>query len=181
MYRVSENAENLTISNNIHLFDSPRCTNWILHGFSILQPHAPDWSINTCIKSSVFSIHMTVHTHMHLYTFTSTNIITQKEKCVSNKDQFIYNVSLEFKSKVSQLSKWMKTSKHFTTEDFKFLESQIMCGLQGYSSHSIATASNVTKVTIQFLFCFREDWYPFYINQYKGYILDYFLEPISTG
>ncbi len=30
------------------------------------------------------------------------------------KDQLIYNVG--FKSKDSQLSKWMKTSKHFATE-----------------------------------------------------------------
>lgn len=117
MYKVSENVENLTISNNIHLFHSPRCTNWILHGFSKLQPHALDWSINTCIKCSVFSIHIAVHTHTHLYTFTSTNITTQKqkkEKCVSTN---IKTSSFTmFKSKDSQLSKWMKTSKHFATE-----------------------------------------------------------------
>lgn len=117
MYKVYENVENLTISNNIHLFDSPRCTNWILHGFSKWQAHALDWSINTCRKCSVFSIHMTVHTHTHFYTFTSTNIITQKqkkEKCVSTniKTSSFTMFQLVLNPK-TQLSKWMKTSKHF--------------------------------------------------------------------
>lgn len=149
MYKVSENAENLTISNNIHLFDSPRCTNWILHGFSKLQPHALDWSINTCIKCSVFSNHMTVHTHTHLYTFTSTNIITQKqkkEKCVSTniKTSSFTMFQLVLNPKTHSFQNEWKLANILPLRWLQIIESQMkFCvGFRGYSSHSIATTSN---------------------------------------
>lgn len=138
MYKVSENAENLTISNNIHLFDSHRGTNWILHGFSKLQPHALDWSINTCIKCSVFSNHMTVHTHTHLYTFTSTNIITQKqkkEKCVSTniKTSSFTMFQLVLNPKTHSFQNEWKLANILPLRwlQIHWISNEVLCGLQG--------------------------------------------------
>lgn len=139
MYKVSENVENLTqsqSSSTFIFFDSPRRTNRILHGFSKLQPHAWDWSINTCIKCSVFSIRITVHTHTHLYKFTSTNNITQKQKekrkCVSTNIKT--SSCTMFKSVLKTHSFQNKTFCHW--EDFSQIHSisnEVLCGLQGLS------------------------------------------------
>jgi len=66
LYKVSKNVENLTISkkfNNFHLFDSPRCTNWILHGFSKLQPRFRLFNKYLHKMFSVFCPYSCAHPH----------------------------------------------------------------------------------------------------------------------
>lgn len=171
MYRVSENAQNLTISNNIHLFDSPRCTNWFLQGLWKLQPHAPDWSINTCIKCSVFSIHMTVYTHMHLCTFTSTNISLHKKTNVfqiKTSSFTMFRLVLNPKTHSFQNEWKLANISHF---DFIFLECQIKFCVGFRVIQVTLLQQQVMLLKWLYSFCFvlgKID----NINQYKGYILD---------